>query len=227
MDYDLIEVRGGDGRELGIVVGGYVVFTLTPSLWAELEEVCDFDWLRSSSDMPIEERQARFDAWRERLPKARYPSPVDASAATMAQAVATVTAAPGTMPQPPAIIYGHLPHRAITGPAEIFYRCEAFPRSRYIDQITRMVHHRNGLYALPSSEILFIPTGFAAVGRYALPGLLPATFRWELQPPNGTMIRCGASVPLYGQAGGGVEVRFDTSFTNRGPIASPVILPPL
>ena len=36
---------------------------------------------------------------------------------------------------------------------------------------------------------------------------------------------CGASVPLYGQSGGGVEVRFPTKATNRGPIPNPIVLP--
>jgi hypothetical protein len=53
----------------------------------------------------------------------------------------------------------------------------------------------------------------------------PACFRWELQPPANELIECGASVPLYGQSGGGVEVRFPRSTTNRCPIADPVLLP--
>ena len=66
-----------------------------------------------------------------------------------------------------------------------------------------------------------------AVARFALPNLMPACYRWELQPDSGTLIECGASVPLYGQSGGGVEVRFPKDTNNRCPIADPVILPPL
>ncbi len=33
-------------------------------------------------------------------------------------------------------------------------------------------------------------------------------------------LRCGASFPLYGQSGGGVEVEFSKGFKNLGPIAN-------
>jgi hypothetical protein len=54
-----------------------------------------------------------------------------------------------------------------------------------------------------------VPSGFSAVGRFALPSLLPAIWRREIVPPLGTTYLCGAVVPMYGQAGGGVEVKFD------------------
>ena len=38
-------------------------------------------------------------------------------------------------------------------------------------------------------------------------------------------MKYGASVPLYGQSGGGVEVMFPKGTKNRGPIANPVVLP--
>ena len=69
-------------------------------------------------------------------------------------------------------------------------------------------------------------TGFSVLGRYAIPWLLPARYRWEIQPVAKTRVACGLSVPLYGYAGGGVEVEFTKATTNRGPIANPVILPP-
>ena len=51
-----------------------------------------------------------------------------------------------------------------------------------------------------------VPSGLAAVGRYALPNPTPATYRFVLLPPEGTRIRCGAVTPKFNQAGGGVEV---------------------
>jgi hypothetical protein len=81
-------------------------------------------------------------------------------------------------------------------------------------------------YASPFSELPFLATGFSAVARNALPSLFPACFRWEIQPAPFTDIRCGAIVPMYGQAGGGVEVMFTNVTTNRGPIANPVLVPP-
>jgi hypothetical protein len=65
------------------------------------------------------------------------------------------------------------------------------------------------------------------VARFALPNFLPACFRWELQPVAGTTLECGASVPLFGQSGGGVEVKFVSQTDNRCPIADPIVLPAL
>jgi hypothetical protein len=85
-----------------------------------------------------------------------------------------------------------------------------------------------GTYGFPKSERRFVPTGFAAVGRYALPDLPPACRRYEIRPPANYKLKCGAAVPRYGQAGGGVEVMFPKKFTNRVvPIPAPTILPVL
>ena len=58
------------------------------------------------------------------------------------------------------------------------------------------------------------------MARYALPQLLPACWRYELRPPGNTAVHYGASVPLFGQSGGGVEVSFPSTFKNSGPILS-------
>jgi hypothetical protein len=71
----------------------------------------------------------------------------------------------------------------------------------------------------------FTPTGLSAVGRFALPLLFPACWRYELTLPLGTRLFYGASVPLYGQSGGTVEVMFPDLFTNVGPIPPPTVLP--
>lgn len=119
--------------------------------------------------------------------------------------------------------YGHLPFRSATTGQDVFYRYEILPWSTWVLQSAREISA--GTFAAPASELPFVPTGFAAVGRYALPKLPPYRFRWELQPEAGKEIDVGASVPLYGQAGGGVEVKFRDPTKNRGPIANPVKLP--
>jgi hypothetical protein len=137
--------------------------------------------------------------------------------------------APSAPPPSVPAIYGHLPFWKTTWPDEVFYRYESFPTSRRIDQ-TRLTI-APGTYAAPASELFFMPTGLSAVARQALPSLMPARWRWELQPVAFTNIRFGTSVPLYGQSGGGVEVRFEgdpppaAPARNRGPIANPVMLP--
>jgi hypothetical protein len=140
------------------------------------------------------------------------------------------SAPPAPPPSAPSI-YGHLPFQKITWPDDVFYRYESFPTSRRIDQTHLTI--APGTYAAPASELFFMPTGLSAVARQALPSLMPARWRWELQPVARTNIRFGTSVPLYGQSGGGVEVRFEgdpppaTPAKNRGPIANPVMLPVL
>lgn len=128
-------------------------------------------------------------------------------------------------PNPPPLIFGHLPYVGTCGGDQVFYRWEPFPSSRRVNQVTGAISP--GTYTAPSSEAPFVASGFGAVGRFALPNLSPACWRWELRPPVGTAFRCGASVPLYGQSGGGVEAEFPTGFSNVGPIANPFILPAL
>jgi hypothetical protein len=126
---------------------------------------------------------------------------------------------------PPPSIYGHLPFKAKTLADTVIYRWEAYPTSKRIDLVAKTI--AKDTYAAPASEVPFAPTGFAAVARFALPNLMPACYRYELQPDANTDIECGASVPLYGQSGGGVEVKFVKQTNNRCAIANPVVLPAL
>ena len=140
--------------------------------------------------------------------------------------VAAIIPLPPPPSRPPSI-YGHLPFATTTFPETVIYRWEAFPTSRKINRSVNPPTIAKDTYAAPASETPFAPTGFAAVARFALPNLMPACFRWELQPVAGTHLECGASVPLYGQSGGGVEVKFTSLTNNRCPIADPIVLPAL
>jgi hypothetical protein len=128
-------------------------------------------------------------------------------------------------PRRPTYIYGHLPFTGITQAGDVFYRCEHWATSRRVRYATNDI--LAGTYGFPASELPFVPTGFAAVGRYALPDLPPACRRYEITPPSGYTLQCGACVPLYGQAGGGVEVMFPKTFTNAFPLPPVTPLPPL
>jgi hypothetical protein len=136
---------------------------------------------------------------------------------------------PGYLPSTqarPAYIYGHLPFDGITQANDVFYRCEHWMTSRRVLLSTGEI--LAGTYGFPESELSFVPTGFAAVGRYALPNLPPACRQYEIRPPAGYTLKCGAAVPLYGQAGGGVEVMFPKKFVNSVvPIPPPTVLQPL
>jgi len=128
-------------------------------------------------------------------------------------------------PSRPSYIYGHLPFTGVAQPGDVFYRCEHWATSRRVRYPTNDIIADT--YGFPASELPFVPTGFAAVGRYALPDLPPACRRYEIQPPPNYTLQCGACVPLYGQAGGGVEVMFHKTFTNAVPLPPPNLLPPL
>jgi len=106
----------------------------------------------------------------------------------------------------------------------VFYRYSAFNPDRRVDPVTGSF--LAGTYAAPESEVPFVPTGFLAVGRFALPNILPASHRFEITAPKGTAVDFGTVAPAYGQAGGGVEAYFANAVTNaRSPRAPVTTLP--
>jgi hypothetical protein len=101
----------------------------------------------------------------------------------------------------------------------VFHRFSAFNPDRRVDSITG--NFLPGTYAVPESEVPFVPTGFTAVGRFALPNNLPASHHYEIKAPAGTAVDFGTVAPAFGQAGGGVEAYFKNAVTNaRVPPAS-------
>lgn len=61
-------------------------------------------------------------------------------------------------------------------------------------------------YLTSDADQHFVNTGFGAVGRFALPMPLPASYHHIYTLPAGTVLKVGTVAPNYGQAGGGVEV---------------------
>ena len=106
-------------------------------------------------------------------------------------------------------------------PGEIFVRYSAFhPDFR----IGRNGSVRPGTYVTTATDMPHVPSGLAAVGRYALPNPAPALYIYTMSPPPGISIRCGTVVPRFGQAGGGVEVLFNPPLpagTAHGPNVIP------
>lgn len=94
----------------------------------------------------------------------------------------------------------------------VFYRFSAFNPDRRVDPKTG--NFLAGTYATPESEVPLVPTGFVAVGRFALPVNLPASHRYEIEAPIGTDVDFGTVAPAYGQAGGGVEALFTKAVIN-------------
>jgi hypothetical protein len=68
-----------------------------------------------------------------------------------------------------------------------------------------------GTYMTSNADALLATTGFAVVGRYALPNPLPAVHRFDLAFPVGTPVLVGTVAPAFGQAGGGVEIELQAS----------------
>ena len=86
----------------------------------------------------------------------------------------------------------------------LYIRYSAFPVDRRVD---RDGNFTPGTYATTFNDITMVPSGFAAVGRYALPSTLPAQFIFPIVT-DASPIYVGTATPNYGQAGGGVEVLF-------------------
>lgn len=71
-----------------------------------------------------------------------------------------------------------------------------------------------GAYLTTFNDQQFVNTGFGAVGRYALPLPIPASFVHDYTLPVGTTLQVGTVAPQFGQAGGGVEVKTVSTVTN-------------
>jgi hypothetical protein len=215
---------GSDAASVIFVLGGQVALIPDEDARRQISELLDKLWGRQEEYVTVDV-QEEFEKWRSDLPAApllRGLQPVRPSSVAFTLPLPSYVS---PAPKPPQHVYGHLPFTGRTGRNDVFYRCEPWPISRWVDQAKAEVKAHT--YACPHSELPFFPTGFAAVGRYALPNLMPACYRWKLQPVPNTSLDCGTSVPLFGQAGGGVEVRFRSRTKNQGPIGSPVVLPPL
>jgi hypothetical protein len=96
--------------------------------------------------------------------------------------------------------------------ARAFHRFSAFTPDLRVDPKTGSF--LAGTYAAPASEVPFVPTGFVAVGRFALPVNLPASHHYEIMAPAGTDVDFGTVAPAFGQSGGGVEAYFANAVTN-------------
>ena len=218
---------GRSGSNFYLVVSCSMAVLLNETTFAEPEDTL---FLPAATErLSPDVRTRNFMEWFNDLPSLR-----NVTTATPLQAWVPFLGAVGPVtpigplpypPPPPSVIYGHLPFKAKTLADTVIYRWEAYPTSKRIDLVAKTI--AKDTYAAPASEVPFAPTGFAAVARFALPNLMPACYRYELQPDANTDIECGASVPLYGQSGGGVEVKFVKQTNNRCAIANPVVLPAL
>jgi hypothetical protein len=212
------------GKEYALVVAGRIAITYDDAIISELNRLNEI--LRTPLDGSTDNYGERLERWTENLETSRSVTAIPFDEAFTVLGFIHFGPRfplPGT-PWRPSYIYGHLPFHGLASGNDIFYRYEAYPTSRRIDRSTNSVIKAN-TYASPERDAAYVNSGLGAVARYALPQLLPARWRYELKPPAGMAIHYGASVPLYGQSGGGVEVAFPSVFKNNGPIPPPHVLP--
>lgn len=91
-----------------------------------------------------------------------------------------------------------------------YYRFSAAPRDKRIKPDGSFVP---GTYATTFADLHFVPSGYAAVGRYALPNPASARFVFQILTWD-RPTKMGTATPNFGQAGGGVEVLFANGATN-------------
>jgi hypothetical protein len=85
-----------------------------------------------------------------------------------------------------------------------YFRFSAFPNDR---RVLPDGSYKSGTYATTANDLRMVPSGFAAMARYAIPNPMSAKYVYPLitsQSPS----RVGATVPNFEQSGGGVEVLF-------------------
>lgn len=107
-----------------------------------------------------------------------------------------------------------------TGRPYSYYRFCSFHKDKRVDALGNFMP---GTYATTFADLHFVPSGFAAVGRYALPN--PASARYVFQIVSWDKpTLMGAATPNYGQAGGGVEVYFRNGARNSPGCSFPITL---
>lgn len=92
-----------------------------------------------------------------------------------------------------------------------YYRFSPYYKDKRVDIYGNFLP---GTYATTYNDLPFVPSGFAAVGRYALPSPASAAFVFPILTSDRPTLM-GTATPNFGQAGGGVEVLFTTPATNQ------------
>jgi len=91
--------------------------------------------------------------------------------------------------------------------SDVFYRFSAFAQDRRVRPDGSLAPQS---YCTSETDKTLVPSGLAAVGRYALPTRISACHIFEVRPGGGVPILFGTVTPNHGLAGGGVEVYFPT-----------------
>jgi hypothetical protein len=90
-------------------------------------------------------------------------------------------------------------------PKEQFARFSAFLKDRRIQPDGSLLP---GTYVTSKLDANFATSGFAVVGRYALPNIMPAVHRFDIVVSGTISGLVGTVAPAFAQSGGGVEIEF-------------------
>lgn len=104
---------------------------------------------------------------------------------------------------------------------EKFVRFSAFKNDRRVRSDRSLLP---GSYVTSERDAGFAPSGFAVVGRYALPNPVSATNRFDIAIPGKTPGLVGTVLPAFGQAGGGVEIELING-APPGSVNGPTVIP--
>jgi hypothetical protein len=102
-------------------------------------------------------------------------------------------------------LHGSPPYPLRTRNGHDFVRFTSFRRDRRLLPDGSL---RPGTYVTSANDGNHVPSGFAAVGRYALPNPVPAINRFHIAITGSVSGQMGTVSPAFGQAGGGVEIEF-------------------
>lgn len=118
-------------------------------------------------------------------------------------------------------VHGPPPFVGQSRNSDRFVRFSAFVNDRRVGQNGDLLP---GTFATSLRDADMVPTALTAVGHYALPSILPPTYRFDIVPPPLTGYHFGTVAPAFGQSGGGTEIEF---FTGVGPgsVSGPSMIP--
>ena len=96
-------------------------------------------------------------------------------------------------------------NETLTTVADFFYRVTAYLDDRRIRPDKSLAPES---YSTTDTDLKVVPSGLAAVGRFALPTRISARHVFQIKPGKGVRILFGTVIPNHGLCGGGVEVFF-------------------
>ena len=171
--------------------------------WTVIRNAGDLEWLRGQAE----------------LPGSLYGAPqVIVSRAGGSVSAHVYGRLRGLAPTPLSLIKA-----SVTAAGARYTRFSAFSLDKRVDPATG--DFLPGTYATTLTDEPMAPSGFAAVGRYALPNIMPSKFLHSLTSHAGAPVRSGTVAPAYGQSGGGVEVFFPAGVRNSVSVSTPRTIP--